>query len=73
MKVKVYYTIAQEALIEVDDKFAKTANDDWYFENHQEGNDLLTELDCVLSEKLPKDASIYAVWSENDENLFYEQ
>lgn len=73
MKVKVYYTITQDALVEVDDKFAKAADDDWYHENYREGSDLLTELDCVLSEKLPKDASIYAVWSEDDENLFYEQ
>lgn len=72
MKVNVYYSIPQKMSLEVDDKFEKIANDDWYFENHKEGYRLMEELNSFIESQLRDDADIVAVWSEDDEYLFYE-
>ena len=73
MKVNVYYTISQKKVVEVDDKFIKVADDDW-FEDHLGGESelLLEELDDFLIEQLPEDAEISAVWSGDDKNFIYE-
>lgn len=72
MKVNVYYTIPQKMSLEVDDKFEKIANDDWYFKNHKKKYQLMEELNSFIESQLRDDADIVAVWSKNDEYLFYE-
>lgn len=58
MKVKVCYTIFQEKVVEVDDKFEKLSSDDWYAANMDEGDVLSEELYDVVTGKVPWDADI---------------
>lgn len=70
MKVKVWYTIFQKKVVEVDDKFEKLESDDWYAANMDEGDVLSEELYDVVTSKVPWDADISCIMSLDNTDLY---
>lgn len=72
MKVKVYYMVLEEKFVEVNNEYEKLLDDDWCAENWREEEFLTDKIANEVSEMLPNNTDLCAIWSEDGELPLYE-
>ena len=66
MRLEVRYVTTMESFVEVDEKFRKLLDDDWYYYNQKEAEALEDELEDTMLKKIPPHSKIQFAWTEND-------
>jgi len=66
MRLEVRYVTTMESFVEVDEKFRKLLDDDWYYYNQKEAEALEDELEDTMLKKISPRSKIQFAWTEDD-------